>query len=252
MSSINSKETTNAAYGSVQVDEAAMKLVQKEAVNAIQFSQQKMADLKKYVEDGHYSWKACGFLAGILLILNGFLSFSYEIMRLSPLMAILNLYLIIFGLVLVILEYKEKTLSKRFQDIIRTEALFLYRPYGRGAFYTFCGTILVCKGGIISFFIGIFVSGLGIVLFLAGRQAIATLESYRGTLFDEKTISAKFNEFNKDKSGSLDSSELAKLCVALGSPLTYDQLEAAVLLLDSNGDGVVEYKEFLEWWKRRD
>eukprot|EP01036_Dinobryon_divergens_P008894 gene8894-11889_t len=78
MSSINSKETTNAAYGSVQVDEAAMKLVQKEAVNAIQFSQQKMADLKKYVEDG----------------------------------------------------------------------------------------------GIISFFIGIFVSGLGIVLFLAGRQAI--------------------------------------------------------------------------------
>jgi len=213
-----------------------------------------LKELQKYVDEGHYSWKAFGLIAGVLLVMNGFLSFAYEIMALSPLMAILNVYLIIFGVILIVLEYKEKTFTKRFCDIIRKEALFLSRPYGRGAFYTFCGTLLVCKGGLFSFsfIIGLFISGLGICIFVVSRRATLALEAHRADMTDEEAVRAKFYEFDKDKSGALDSPELAKLCQSLGSPLTYNQLESALLLLDKDGDGAVEFGEFFDWWRGRD
>lgn len=45
---------------------------------------------------------------------------------------------------------------------------------------------------------------------------------------------------------------LAALCQALGSPLDYNSLEAAVLLLDKDGDGRIDYAEFANWWKGQD
>jgi len=145
-------------YGSIpsEVDvEKAQKFVTVNANKALVFSKEKLLELKKYADDGNWTWRALGFIAGNLLIVNGFLSFCYEITSLSPLMAILNIYLILFGAIFVILEYKDKACTSRFQEYLKTEALFLYRPYGRGAFYTFCGTLLVCKGGIISTIIGL-------------------------------------------------------------------------------------------------
>ena len=98
-----------------------------------------------------------GLIAGLLLMANGFLSFAFEITNLSPIMAILNVYIFLFGAVLVILEYKDQTYTKFLLDYVKKDAYFLYRPYGRGAFYTFLGTLLVCKGGLISPITGLFV-----------------------------------------------------------------------------------------------
>jgi Ca2+-binding EF-hand superfamily protein len=42
---------------------------------------------------------------------------------------------------------------------------------------------------------------------------------------------------------------LAELCKSLGSPLSYNVLESAILLLDKNNDGKIQYDEFLAWYK---
>lgn len=42
---------------------------------------------------------------------------------------------------------------------------------------------------------------------------------------------------------------LASLCQSLGSPLDYNTLESAILLLDTNGDNKIQYEEFLAWYK---
>jgi hypothetical protein len=42
---------------------------------------------------------------------------------------------------------------------------------------------------------------------------------------------------------------LATLCQELGSPLDYNALESAVLVLDTDGDGQIQYNEFVNWYK---
>lgn len=42
---------------------------------------------------------------------------------------------------------------------------------------------------------------------------------------------------------------LATLCQELGSPLDYNALESAVLVLDTDGDNHIQYSEFIAWYK---
>jgi Ca2+-binding EF-hand superfamily protein len=41
---------------------------------------------------------------------------------------------------------------------------------------------------------------------------------------------------------------LAAFCESLGTKLTSEELEAALLILDESGDGNISYEEFAEWW----
>jgi hypothetical protein len=42
---------------------------------------------------------------------------------------------------------------------------------------------------------------------------------------------------------------LANLCSDLGSPLDYNTLESALLILDVNVNGKISYDEFIGWYK---
>eukprot|EP01040_Poterioochromonas_malhamensis_P026890 gene26890-33917_t len=52
----------------------------------------------------------------------------------------------------------------------------------------------------------------------------------------EAQVTSRFMEFDKDNSGTLETKELASLCKSLGSPLTLNELESAIFILDKNGD----------------
>jgi Ca2+-binding EF-hand superfamily protein len=44
---------------------------------------------------------------------------------------------------------------------------------------------------------------------------------------------------------------LATICAELGSRLSHQELETAILTLDANRHGEVEYDDFVEWWQGR-
>jgi len=64
-----------------------------------------------------------------------------------------------------------------------------------------------------------------------------------------KRIVTKFNEFDSDKSGSIESHEMSKVAESLGiDPNDLDFVES-LKALDLNGDGEISLPEFITWWK---
>ncbi|GAB5358842.1 hypothetical protein AAMO2058_000493700 [Amorphochlora amoebiformis] len=57
-----------------------------------------------------------------------------------------------------------------------------------------------------------------------------------------------FRKFDSDNSGSIDCKEFQALCYNLGYMLTETEIKYAVMMLDKDGSGVIESKEFHDWW----
>ena len=186
------------------------------------------------------------------MIITSSLGFFDSILYLSPFTAVLNLYIICFGIIAILLENKEYFLTKKYRDIIKTEARFLDKPYGRAAFYFFVGILLVAKGGLFGLLVGLYTSFIGAVIFYGSKAAYDTLDRLKTDHYTEAQVKEKFYEFDRDKSGSLDAAELAALCKALGSTLSRRELESALFLLDKNEDGQISFDEFFNWYQGKD
>ena len=64
-------------------------------------------------------------------------------------------------------------------------------------------------------------------------------------------VQKKFREFDVDRSGSLHAEELANLLKCLDNrEHTDEEVQQAIKELDTDGTGLVDYDEFLPWWRR--
>ena len=156
-------------YGSVSQEEAKSfavntgRLAMSEATNKLQ-------QLKLYAEQGQWTWRIAGFLAGLLIVGSSVFSFIAHFFSLSPFSALLDVYLILFGFLACILEYKDLLLTAKVLEVIKREALFLYRPYGRAAFYFFVGLLLIANGGLLGFLVGSYSRGGHILRIMSCSQ----------------------------------------------------------------------------------
>ena len=82
------------------------------------------------------------------------------------------------------------------------------------------------------------------------REAAAAVEAEAAERLEEEKarIKARFEEADKDGGGTLDAAELKEVCADLGLILDDDELEAALAILDENGDGDISLEEFYDWW----
>lgn len=238
-------------YGSITAEEA-QRIAASVGNVAVAEAKVKMQELKAYAEEGPWTWKLAGFFAGLLIIVSSSLSLLSHFFGLSWFSAMLDVYSIAFGAIACTLEYKDYLLTANARAVLRREALFLSRPYGRAAFYFFIGLLILAKGGILNMIIGIYTMAVGVIIFVASRAAIDSLEKLRSSMKTEREVALKFAEFDVDHSGGLDSTELARLCQSLGAPQSLNELEVALFILDKDADGKISYEEFLGWWQGRE
>ena len=66
-----------------------------------------------------------------------------------------------------------------------------------------------------------------------------------------EALKAKFDEIDADGGGSLDRSEIAKLAVGMGTPLSEHELDAAMVEIDKDGSGAVSFDELVDWFSQR-
>ena len=64
------------------------------------------------------------------------------------------------------------------------------------------------------------------------------------------SIEKVFQKYDKNRSGDIDSSELAQVLSDLGVEVSEEKLMDAFNILDKNGDGVIAFGEFSAWWRR--
>ena len=60
-----------------------------------------------------------------------------------------------------------------------------------------------------------------------------------------------FDYFDRDKSGAIDSDEFRSLLQAMDAYESDDELQIGLSIIDTNGNGQIEYDEFARYWKRR-
>ena len=105
------------------------------------FTKEKATELKTQAQEGDRSLRFLALIGGLGCVVVGLFELTSRIMRLQLVGAIIDLYIIMLGSVVVILEGKDMFLSKRLVQNIHKYALFLKFLWGRGSLYFICGTL---------------------------------------------------------------------------------------------------------------
>jgi len=61
-----------------------------------------------------------------------------------------------------------------------------------------------------------------------------------------------FNKYDTDQDGSIGTNELYALCMEMGVVMLPEQLEIAIKVMDTDGNGTIEFDEFEKWWNSED
>lgn len=95
--------------------------------------------------------------------------------------------------------------------------------------------------------------GAYIVIAQAESSSDFRIDSYKDTERKQiAEIAAEFALADKDDDGYIDAVEFRELGRKTGVDLSSEEAEAAVAVLDTNKDGVVEFLEFVQWFKEKE
>ncbi len=80
-------------------------------------------------------------------------------------------------------------------------------------------------------------------------QSIVDKMNAKTTITFEQQLQEMFELYDEDGSGALDKAELAQLMATLGYDLTDEELSVMIAEVDVDGDGNIDYEEFLAMFK---
>jgi len=120
---------------------AATTLISENLGAAGRYTKEKALELKTQAQEGDRSLRFLALIGGIGSMVVGLFELTSRILSLQLLDAIIHLYIIMLGSVVVILEGRDFFLSKRLVQNLNKYALFLKFLWGRGSLYFICGTL---------------------------------------------------------------------------------------------------------------
>jgi hypothetical protein len=254
MSSDNKFQQNVSAYGSIASQQIQSFYVD-QVVPLLGKGKAAFADFKQQADEGHWSWKYLGFVAGAAITVYAVLGLMSSIFLffIFPATVLINSYLLVFGIIACLLEFKDVAslpYAPQLIEYIKKEALFLYRPYGRAFFYLFVGLFIWANGGVIGWVLGLYTSIVGLYIFWVSRDAMNKLNAFKQAVSDETSLRNRFKQLDTNHDNQLDKVEFLQLCLSLG--LQAREAESAFLLINKNQDEVVTCEEFVAWWKGDD
>ena len=60
-----------------------------------------------------------------------------------------------------------------------------------------------------------------------------------------------FEHFDKDGNGIIDANEFRQLIATLDGEMGSEEIEMGLMIVDANGNGIIEFDEFINWWSQR-
>jgi hypothetical protein len=224
-----------------------------------EYTESEVADFKKFIEDGHWSWQVLGCIGGILMTAVGLYNCLFDVLNVAPLNAVTDAYIAGFGALSVCLEYKEGMLPESWRKLLQKEFLFVYKPYGRAFLYTLFGLLMFSEPKITYMIVGPYVTGVGLLISYVSSQANAEFARMRETQrLDQTHLRSLFNKADKggwfNRDGVLDSKEFAGLyrdLMHLPGPPDLNELEMALLEIDTEHNGKIEFSELETWYNKK-
>jgi calmodulin len=58
-----------------------------------------------------------------------------------------------------------------------------------------------------------------------------------------------FDHYDRTGSGRIAARQFARICEALGVELDEEELQAGLAVVDADGDGQIQWDEFVSWWR---
>jgi hypothetical protein len=65
----------------------------------------------------------------------------------------------------------------------------------------------------------------------------------------KQAIKQIFDNFDKDRSGFVDKSELIAIAKELGQDMKQEEVDKLMKVVDINKDGKISFQEFWDWWQ---
>jgi len=64
-----------------------------------------------------------------------------------------------------------------------------------------------------------------------------------------KEIKDNFKFFDRDDNNQIDLGEFAQLLKVISPDTSFEQAEKGFAMVDENGDGHIDFEEFIGWWQ---
>jgi hypothetical protein len=212
------------------------------------FTKEKAVELRNQAQDGDQSLRVLGLMGGLATIVIGVLELITRFLRLDIVGALIDLYVIILGVIVVVLEGKNMFLSETFVERIHKYALFLKFLWGRGSLYFVCGTLQLYQIDLLNLVVGAYMCFVGGLYIVVGQRTATKLKSLRKSIYSDHILQTMYCNADIDGDG-LDLTQFRGLCNSLGLDLTRRETEAAFSHIQrSNSSKKLSFQDFQAWW----
>merc|ERR1711991_1207807 len=150
----------------------------------------------------------------------GVYNLLYDILGLDVVNAVVDAYVASFGVLSICLEYKRDLFGEDFQEFLKDEFKFIYKPYGRAFLYVLFGLLMFSETGSIVYMIaGPYVTLVGAFIFYIFMQAEKEYAQMKAAnKLDDTHLRSEFNKADKgsflSRDGKLDSKEFgSQVCI---------------------------------------
>ena len=222
------------------------------AKKAGSYAKGKIQQAYNLATDANTPLRVLALLAGLAMITSSIFTAVGKFVNFHLVDTLLSIYGFFFGLIIIILEGKWVPCQRKCQSKISKYALFLDYVWGRGLLYFFAGSLQFIQLNLLDIPVGAFTMCVGFSYYLNGVRTSKKLSELRKTQFSEEELRRRFDEVDVAQKGEIDFIHFTAFIERMGLVLNHNEMVAAFSTVDIDSSSLVEFEEFLLWWRQWD